>query len=405
MAVARAPIMLSSPKTFLHLSAAFSAMSVLTACGGSSVIDGPSPTAPPGSSAPSDALACASEPEVTELARESRPALPQVVTDGAFAYWSRRGAGSAVEDQIVRAPLTGGAIEVLVSDAAAQGLAVDDAHVYWTERNQSATENARVVARIAKAGGVVEDVVTRRARFHQAGGRAEGDDVAFLEGGRIAIDGDGVIFTGTADVDRSSLRFAGIFRVTKAPSGGLERRADVAVLSGPEPSPPVALAVHGTSIYWVADAHDGDYADERVEASLRTASITNPAHGAGQVLASGPTFESKGRDVRFSLAADDASVYWLSQRQGAVMKVPSTGGAPIVLAADQQDFSSIAVGGGSVYWAWTPPSSATGGVRRVPTSGGIVRTLASDLWLMGVAYDSKGLVLTGSELSRVTTCR
>jgi hypothetical protein len=50
-----------------------------------------------------------------------------------------------------------------------------------------------------------------------------------------------------------------------------------------------------------------------------------------------------------ALAVDDTSVYWTRTEDGALMRTPSSGGAPVVVAA-AQGASAIAVDACSVYW-------------------------------------------------------
>src|SRR5687767_12949165 len=131
-----------------------SIFAVLVACGGSTGFeDGSSPNVAPGSTGPTDALACANDGRLVEVAKDSRPALAQIVTDGAFAYWSRRANGDSVASQIVRAPLAGGPVEILVTGVNVHGLALDDTHLYWTEQHDDRSGDQRIIARIPKGGG------------------------------------------------------------------------------------------------------------------------------------------------------------------------------------------------------------------------------------------------------------
>lgn len=378
----------------------FSFLSLLVACGGATDSANDSvPNVAPGASGPPDALACTNEPRLTEMTKDPRPALAQIVTDGTFAYWSRRGAGSAVEDEVVRAPLAGGAVEILVTGASVQGLALDETHVYWTEQSNDRAGDPRIVARIAKAGGAVEVIVSRESLL--ASHEDDPSDVEVLMATRIAVDGDAVVFGARIDGAPFGSRY-GVFRAAKAPpSEGV--RAELASLVDDEHDSPVALVVDATSVYWVSGTYDGRDASDSRRASLRSAD--KHAGGSEKVLAEGSTFDSKNRDVRFGLAIDDGNLYWLSQHDGAVMKIAKSGGAPVVLAADQRDFTSIALGGGFVYWGWRADSGEpVGGIRRVPEGGGPIETLAEDVDLLGIAYDPSGLLVAGSTFLRLKTC-
>jgi hypothetical protein len=74
--------------------------------------------------------------------------------------------------------------------------------------------------------------------------------------------------------------------------------------------------------------------------------------GAGSpiTLASGQSNPSVGGlNTDTGIAVDGTNVYWTNFGGGAVMKVPVSGGVPIVVAQGQNPLG-VAIDGTSVYW-------------------------------------------------------
>jgi hypothetical protein len=127
---------------------------------------------------------------------------------------------------------------------------------------------------------------------------------------------------------------------------------------------------------------------------LATASATTAGCGKVQTV---PSVEGEGVPVVLAanqnspsaIAVDATSVYWAAGGTEAngfsddtVMQMPVGGGSPAVLASGQQGISGIAVDVANVYWtnAGTEANANTdGSVARVPASGGAPVTLASGL--------------------------
>ncbi len=88
---------------------------------------------------------------------------------------------------------------------------------------------------------------------------------------------------------------------------------------------------------------------------------------------------ASGQTEPWSLAVDDASVYWASAGSGdggLISSVPRGGGAITTLATGQSP-CGIAVDATSVYWTNCSGGGYPGEVMRVPLAGGAVTTLAS----------------------------
>jgi hypothetical protein len=212
------------------------------------------------------------------------------------------------------------------------------------------------------------------------------------ESRELVIDDEAVYWIARVEVGNVRGR-----HVLRAPKRG----GDAALLTD-ELAAPAGLAVAPTAVYWV------DEGESQAPATLRQTDKRHGAKGSGTVVASGETFRRGPHDEhdgRFSLAADEASVYFLSAHDGTVIRVAS-GGAAVVLASDQHAFNAISVGGGHVYWTWSEQYGRTGGVARVPVAGGPATTLSNDPTPRGVVYDPSGLVVTtSSDLTRLTTCQ
>jgi hypothetical protein len=67
-----------------------------------------------------------------------------------------------------------------------------------------------------------------------------------------------------------------------------------------------------------------------------------------------------------ALAIDDASLYWVENQAGRVMKVAKVGGSPVPLATAQADAFDLALDATSVYWS----SRLGNAIRRISKVGG-----------------------------------
>lgn len=349
------------------------------ASGGGPTTSAPSPSAP--------SLACtspAAKPIVSERTRVGGP----VVNDETWVYWVRRASGSTESKQIVRAPLGGGPVELLVSGVQPTAMAVDESHLYWAEGASAYS----AVARIAKSGGEMESIVGRKGRISWREDPTDAD--ADLWGGTaLVVHGDDVFWAGRAEADLptengwSGVRGNHVMRAAK--TGG-----SVALLADVEHDTS-ALASDDAFLYWVDAEPNG-----RDEAVLRrVARRGRVASPMGDVVATSsmlrPPSPSAPNCAR-CLASDGAFLYWLSSRDGSVVRFPKDGGRPLVLAADQSDFVDLAVHQGFVYWSWS--RSGGGGVRRVAISGGDVSDVATDVQGARISAGAGGVIIM-NELS------
>jgi hypothetical protein len=59
----------------------------------------------------------------------------------------------------------------------------------------------------------------------------------------------------------------------------------------------------------------------------------------------------------YSIAADDSSVYWVTYDGCQIMRVDKASGVAVTLASGQRTSATVAVDGGSVYFATTGDGS------------------------------------------------
>jgi hypothetical protein len=271
-----------------------------------------------------------------------------IAVDGAAVYWAES-EGSAVK----KVPLAGGPVTVLVAACPSfpWGLALDAGHVY-------AALDGGAILRVAKAGGPFENVVTLSSddqlqdlladatRLYWDYANLDRVDVAALPSGAtstLATDegADGAGLT----MDATYVYWASGAAIKRAPKTG---GPGVTVVT--PAGAPVAIAVDATRAYWLLDgavwaaALDGG-------ATIKLASLPNPFFWLGEWL----TVDDAGVYVAFSATS-------FSAHDGAVVRIPLAGGAPVVLASGVVRPSAITVDASHVYWTDT----GLGTVSRAP---------------------------------------
>lgn len=152
----------------------------------------------------------------------------------------------------------------------------------------------------------------------------------------------------------------------------------------------IVLLMGGCNLYF------GDW-NERPDAS--TPLDARPAPGdSGPTDAGQPTDEPAPTGARTlvsglaspsQIVLDQDYLYWVNATsQGSVMRVPTTGGAPTVLASGQVFPVSLIVDASDVYWTNTGIGEATGSVMRVGKTGGQPVVVARELnWPIDLAGD------------------
>jgi len=231
-------------------------------------------------------------------------------------------------------------------------IAVNDAYVYWV--NQGTADNNYAdgaVMRVLLAGGTPTALASGQP--HASG---------------VALDATNVYWTraGTTDADGAVMRM---------PLDG----GSPMTLASEQPSPgPIVADV--TSVYWGNAGTSNAY--------YKDGSVMKLALGDGTLTT------LVGGGLPDDIVVDAMSVYWTNFENavpGPIMKVPISGGVPVVLATATSSPLSIAIDATSVYWT----SGHDGTVMMVPCAGGPPTTLASaQAYPVGVAVDSTSVYWT-----------
>jgi hypothetical protein len=248
--------------------------------------------------------------------------------------WSPDGLTS--EDAIWTVPLTGGApalflpiprVGMAMEQQHPTSMAADATHLYWTVRGHQ--------------GGVWQAPL--------AGGPPARLFTGYVAG-PLAIDATSIYWvTGDLAAQPPWAPFPPSTTIAKMPlSGG----TPAVVTSGWDAI--TAIAVDETSVYWLDAGNPSQGPSGTVDKV--------PLEGGPPVtLATGQTIGwGTPGNVNWNryLAVDATGVYWgtegtqaNSYSDGAVMKVPLTGGSPVTIASGGISVGALAIDGESVYWA------------------------------------------------------
>lgn len=277
-------------------------------------------------------------------------AAQKLALDQTHVYWTNH-----VGDQVMRQARTGGEIETVASaQDGALGIAMDDTHVYWT------AYFAHQVMRRAKAGGEVETIASDQ----------DGPD-------GIALDETHVYWTNAGGQ---------VMRRTKA-------RGEVETIAS-EQAIPDSVAVDETHVYW-ANIGATDEIRRRAKAGGETEQIASG--GSSDYFQGG-------------LAVDATHVFWTNDTgalgaSGAVERRAKGGGDVTTFAAVEDEPNTIVLDDTHVYWTHL---DGGGEVRRKSKSGGDVETLASlQDEPVGLAVDAGDVYWTsavGDYVARLSRC-
>lgn len=283
-----------------------------------------------------------------------------VAVDDAHVYWTERTGAAMQADKDGRAVIELG----LAANSEIVGLGVDAAHVYWTSRDE-------VIFRCAIGGcGKNPDVVTKGNPF-MIGAAVDATSVYWIEAARpsriMKVSKTGTSGVGTelavSDSD-SSYQFYGIaadadFVYWTATDGRLRRVSkDGGSVTevGRGIGAGSAVTVAGPNVYWTSSDGFGRGLG-RVNVAPKDGSGPTRALAVAQTAPNG-------------VVVDGASIYWLNalgeaDGDGAVMTCAIDECSPRTLAAGQPYPLVIAVDAMAIYWTNFDPSGHRGGVMKL----------------------------------------
>jgi hypothetical protein len=286
--------------------------------------------------------------------------------DDTYVYWTNTGAGAPgyacvttdlqcyVNGTVMKVPIGGGVPTTLAAgQSMPNGIALDATSVYWTNRGNEATNFNKdgAVMKVSIDGGQPTVIASGQDNPQSIAVNAtgiywanSGTCVAHFDGGTSCTGSlDALLFRRGAPVelvskqsvsgfvlDAENVYFTDGRDVFKAPQdGGIPL-----MLAANDYSEATAVAVAGTTVYWVNGS----------------SVMSVPASG-------GPAATLATYETAVDLAVDSTNLYW-TNGSGEVKKMPLGGGTPVVLSTGHNQPTGISVDGTSVYWTdWTEPGN------------------------------------------------
>lgn len=256
-----------------------------------------------------------------------------IAVDDANVFWTGYDSG-----RVMKAPKTGGTPQVLASgEPYPQFIALDAAHVYWTDGYSPGGR----VGRVAKDGGPVETVVSVEGPralaldtstiYFTVYGLGSPVMSAPLAGGQATILAD------AQPNGRGIAVYQGIVYWGNLGAPGEDGSIMQLPVAGGTPSlvaanqgGPGAVAVDASGVYW--------------------GNFKQPAQGLTMIPLTGGTALNLAPDpVGFGLAIDDTRAYFANE-SGEIKSVPKTGGATCTIASGQPYPYMLALDAEFVYW-------------------------------------------------------
>ena len=291
-----------------------------------------------------------------------------IAVDATSLYWTQCSRSGQIAT-VVKAPKGGGTQVTLASGPSGRcpgGIAVDATSAYWTQYSMLAPSRINVM-QVPLAGGAVTTLASTAS---------QADPFYGYDGGPIAVDASSVYYLSSGSVMKVAL------------SGG-----PPTTLATPK-GPPAQLALNSSHVYWSAvSSSGGDTAFATMRVPLRGGRATtvfkeggptfsvgasglywsslkaSEAFGKGEVrlltapLGGGATttlasIQDPNSAGLWGMTVDSTHLYSVvgsgkldgHRYDGAVTKVPLTGGAPTTLATGHSPSGDIAVDSTSVYW-------------------------------------------------------
>jgi sugar lactone lactonase YvrE len=272
-----------------------------------------------------------------EIVAEGQSGANGVALDDSHVYWTTSFSDG---DAVMRRNKSGGELQVLADNQkGASELVLDATHVYWI------ANEAGDVMRIAKSGGEAQTLAQGQVGLN--GIEVDESHVYFMTGNggtdavvRVGKDGGFATLVAQSsnpwgvaiDADYVYWNDPGSSRVVRqAKDGGsLE---DLAV----DERGAMQIAVDADGIYWVSISE----------------LVVRHSRGPGEPVETVATFESLDENISWvgGISLDATHIYWTAYPANVVMRVSKDGGAPEILAAQQSYPLGVAVDDDYVYWA------------------------------------------------------
>jgi hypothetical protein len=299
------------------------------------------------------------------------------IVDDEFVYWVSRNENNLgnKKSRVMRASKTGGAATTLVEAGWIESLAVDEAGVYWTERERDFKRHDGAVRRVSKQGGRPSTLAARR---DAPGAITAGSGLVYWlenrDSGKYGHQGRAIMTARTTGAPRARQLNATVFvdawrvwldheRLYFSANHGLtSQEEDLLIHPPPRPS-----AMSGRMGFYELE-------DGRV-----VAQPYDPNLCAGNVPCGAVTAATSG---------GGRTVWGITS--GAIVTIAPSTDKPIVLAHGPEQPTGIALDDRHVYWVAVVDkyNPQKGQLLRVPLDGGAVEVLASGLvWPWGIALD------------------
>jgi|GEM_PF-2273786 len=292
---------------------------------------------PRGDDAPKIAEPKPEGPPPPTVVVEGQLGMTDMFLDQAYVYWT-----GTQPPGVYRARNIGGAVEAYASDPDAMDVTPTKDFVYWVAR---APEGGKVW--VDKVRGKHEPSALALEGFSPKRASFLGAEFAFIDANSGAVM--------MAPVSGGPARV--LVPGRPQPEAKPKRRKP----KTPQPEGPAALPTELV----------GDAAHIYVLSPAPVSTVwAVPRDGQAppRALATGQTNPR-------TLTLDDTHVYWIEAAQGAITRVPKTGGVPEVLATGQAGAGGMAVDATSVYWT----NTAAGSLHSIPKAGGEIVNVASGL--------------------------
>lgn len=251
----------------------------------------------------------------------------ELVLDARNAYVADWGTteNAFADGAIVQIPLCGGTPVVLATAQAwPDAIAVDATHVYWANAGAEDSSSGGVIRKVPIGGGAI---VTLAAELDSPSG--------------IAVDATSVYWMTATDILSTSIEGGPVVTLATGQT-------------------PVSIALDSSSVYWANGA---------IPSSLMKVSTSG---GVVTTLTSAPMF-GLAADVIGSIAVSGGYVYWATGDE-FVMALSLSDGSISTLATNQAAATGLVVDATDLFWG--TGSGPNGAIMRLPLTGGTPTTVA-----------------------------